>query len=213
MLRQLRADGYEVLFVPVNPPSRAACAGCAGCPTRARCSTRCPTCRASRAFGTWTSPRLLASYWSFVVSPLPAILVARLFGTRVCSTTAAARRTTTSATGAPSSPVAQAGARHVVPRQFPSEVFGRHGYCTEISQRRGDRPLRYRERLPVRRLGGVGAQLLSPSTVSPKRWRPSARRARYPEARSRSPVRQRRVRGMRRSSPPGTSGCHLPRAT
>src|SRR5713226_2231774 len=74
----LRRDGYEVAFIPINPPF----------PPGLRWLRRCPFARTllNQALFLPSLARLRradvihifsASYWSFLLSPVPAILAAR----------------------------------------------------------------------------------------------------------------------------------------
>lgn len=185
MLRQLRADGYDVIFVPVNPAF----------PRGLRWLRRLPYARTllNQALYVPSLARLRhvdvaqvfsASYWSFVVSPLPAILAARLFGVRVVLNYRSGEADDhLTRWGALVHPWLKLVHAIVVPSQFLSDVFARHGYRTEIIRNvvETDR-FAYRERLPVRpRLVSVRnfeAHYRVANTVEAF----SFVRARYPEA-------------------------------
>jgi glycosyltransferase involved in cell wall biosynthesis len=183
--RQLREDGYDVTFVPVNPAF----------PRGLRWLRRLPYARTllNQALYVPSLARLRradvahvfsASYWSFVVSPLPAVLVARLFGARVVLNYRSGEADDhLSHWGVLVHPWLKLVDVIVVPSQFLSEVFARHGYRTEIIRNVVD-PTRfaYRERLPLR-----------PRLVSVRNFEAHYRvgntleafsfvRARYPEA-------------------------------
>jgi L-malate glycosyltransferase len=185
LLQQLRADGYDVTFVPVNPTF----------PRGLRWLRRLPYARTllNQALYLPSLARLRsvdvahvfsASYWSFVVSPLPAIVAARVFGARVVLNYRSGEADDhLSHWGALVHPWLKLVDTIVVPSQFLSEVFARHGYRTDIIRNVVDTTrFAYRERRPLR-----------PRLVSVRNFEPHYRvantleafsfvRARYPDA-------------------------------
>jgi glycosyltransferase involved in cell wall biosynthesis len=185
LLRQLRADGYDVTFVPVNPTF----------PRGLRWLRRLPYARTllNQALYLPSLARLRsvdvahvfsASYWSFLVSPLPAVVAARAFGARVVLNYRSGEADDHLAHwGALVHPWLKLVDVIVVPSQFLSEVFARHGYRTDVIRNVVDTTrFAYRERLPLR-----------PRLVSVRNFEPHYRvantveafsfvRARYPEA-------------------------------
>jgi glycosyltransferase involved in cell wall biosynthesis len=185
MLRRLREEGYDVTFVPVNPAF----------PRGLRWLRRLPYARTvlNQALYIPSLARLRhadvahvfsASYWSFVVSPLPAILAARLFGARVVLNYRSGEADDHLTNwGALVHPWLRLVHAIVVPSQFLSDVFGRHGYRTQIIRNVVDTArFAYRERAPLR-----------PRLVSVRNFETHYRvantveafsfvRARYPEA-------------------------------
>lgn len=149
----LRGDGFAVAFVPVNPRF----------PSGLRWLRRVPYCRTILNeilyVPSLTALRsadvvhvFSASYWSFLVSPAPALLVARALGKRVVLNYHS---------GEAADHLAQWGSRvhpwlrlaHaiVVPSRYLQNVFARHGYRTRVVRNVVDTSrFRYREREPLR---------------------------------------------------------------
>lgn len=153
LLRRLREDGYDVTFVPVNPAF----------PRGLRWLRRLPYARTllnqllyvpslARLRRADVAHVFSASYWSFVVSPLPAILAARLFGVRVVLNYRSGEADDhLSHWGALVHPWLKLVHVIVVPSRFLSGVFARHGYRTDVIGNVVDTSrFAYRERLPLR---------------------------------------------------------------
>ncbi len=153
MLRQLREEGFEVIFVPVNPAF----------PRGLRWLRRLPYARTvlNEALYLPSLARLRhvdvahvfsASYWSFVVSPLPAIVAARLLGVRVVLNYRSGEADDhLGRWGALVHPWLRLAHAIVVPSRFLREVFARHGHrATVIGNVVDTRRFAYRERLPLR---------------------------------------------------------------
>ena len=134
LMESLDKDGFEVLFIPVNPTF----------PRGLRWLRRIPVLRTifnqSLYIGSLLRIRradvvhiFSASYWSFLLAPVPAILAARLFGKRIVLNYHS---------GEADDHLANWGRRvhpwlHrvdviVVPSDFLQDVFARHGYETKV---------------------------------------------------------------------------------
>jgi L-malate glycosyltransferase len=149
----LRREGYEVLFVPINPRF----------PPGLRWLRRVPYMRTvvNESLYVPTLVRLRradvahifsASYWSFVLSPLPAMLAARSFGKRVVLHYHSGEAADHLARwGVLVHPWLRLADEIVVPSEYLRKIFAHHGYQTrvicnivETSQ------FAYRERRPLR---------------------------------------------------------------
>lgn len=153
LVRELRDEGYTVMFLPIDPSFPAA----------ARWLRRLPGARTLLNQALYL-PSLLAlrraqvvhvfaaSHWSFLISPVPAMLVAKLLGKRVILNYHS---------GEAEGHLARCSrATHrllrladeiVVPSEFLREVFARHGYRARVIPNVVDlSQFRFRERLPLR---------------------------------------------------------------
>jgi glycosyltransferase involved in cell wall biosynthesis len=92
-----------------------------------------------------------ASYWSFLLAPVPAILVARLFGKRaVLHYHSGEAEDHLSHWGALVHPWLRMADEIVVPSEYLQQVFARHGYHTRVVKNVVDtKRFAYRERLPL----------------------------------------------------------------
>jgi glycosyltransferase involved in cell wall biosynthesis len=130
----LRSEGYEVLFVPINPDF----------PPGLHWLRRYPYVRTVVNEACFL-PTLLrfrqadvvhifsASYWSFVLAPLPAVLVARSFGKRVVLHYHSGEATDHLARwGMLVHPWLRLADEIVVPSEYLRAVFGQHGYRTWV---------------------------------------------------------------------------------
>ena len=153
LIRALRDDGYPVMFLPIDPSFPAA----------ARWLRRLPGARTLLNQALYL-PSLLAlrrahvvhvfaaSHWSFLISPVPAMLAARVLGKRVVlnyhsgeadSHLARCSRATHG--------LMRLADEIVVPSVFLREVFERHGYRVRVIPNVVDLSrFRFRERLPLR---------------------------------------------------------------
>jgi L-malate glycosyltransferase len=153
LLQNLRHDGYEVCFIPINPRF----------PTALRWLRRVPYARTVLNQVLYL-PSLLrichadvahifsASYWSFLLAPVPAMLVARLAGTRVVlhyhsgEADDHLRRW-----GLLVHPWLRLPHEIVVPSSYLQEVFGRHGYRVHVIRNVVDTShFLFRRRIPLR---------------------------------------------------------------
>jgi len=134
LVEALRADGYDVAFVPINPRF----------PRRLRWVRRIPYLRTVLNQALYL-PGLLrlaradvvhvfsASFWSFLLAPLPAMLAGRLFGARVVlhyhSGEAADHL---GRWGVLVHPWLRLAHLIVVPSEFLAGVFAEHGHGTRV---------------------------------------------------------------------------------
>jgi glycosyltransferase involved in cell wall biosynthesis/peptidoglycan/xylan/chitin deacetylase (PgdA/CDA1 family) len=160
----LRDEGFEVIAVATNPRF----------PKSLAWLRRVPLARTllNQVMYAWSLRHLRradavhvfsASFWSFLLAPVPAMLAARAFGKRVIlnyhSGEAGEHLGRWSALVHPGLRLAH---RIVVPSLYLREVFARHGYEAEVIRNVVDtRHFRYRERLPLR------PRLLSTRTLEP----------------------------------------------
>jgi L-malate glycosyltransferase len=149
----LRQDGYEVTFLPVNPKF----------PTGLQWLRRYPYVRTllNQVLYLPSLARLRradvvhifsASYWSFLLAPLPAILAARVLGKRIIlhyhSGEAEDHLARWSSLVHPWLRLVN---DIVVPSDYLRKVFARHGYRTRVIRNVVDTScFRYRERIPPR---------------------------------------------------------------
>lgn len=149
----LRAEGYGILFVPINP----------GLSSQLRWLRRYPYVRTlvNEAHYLPTLFRLRqadlvhvfsASYWSFVLAPLPAILLARRFGKRVVLHYHSGEAHDHLARWGPLvHPWLRLVDEIVVPSEFLRAVFARYGYRTRVIHNIVDMArFNYRERRVLR---------------------------------------------------------------
>ena len=134
LLQGLRGEGYEVLFIPINP----------GPPPGLRPLGRYSYVRtaANEALYLGTLLRIRpadvvhifsASYWSFVLAPLPAILVGRGLGKRVVLNYHSGEAADHLARwGLRVHPWLRLADEIVVPSEFLRAVFARHGYRARV---------------------------------------------------------------------------------
>lgn len=160
----LRSEGHRVLFVPINPHL----------PPGVRWIRRYPYVR-TVLNEAWYLPSLLrfrrtdvvhifsASYWSFVLAPLPAILVARSLGKRVVLHYHSGEAADHLARWGPLvHPWLRMADEIVVPSEYLRATFCRHGYETRVIPNIVDTSrFRYRERRPF------GPRLLSTRNLEP----------------------------------------------
>ena len=158
LVEELRRDGYRVEFVPINPRF----------PGWLRWLRRVPCART--ALNQWLYlPRLQrlrdaevvhvfsASYWSFLLAPVPAILAAKALGKRVVLNYHSGEAEDHLARwGALVHPFLRQADEIVVPSEYLRSVFARHGYSARVIRNVVDPShFRYRERKPL------GPRLLS----------------------------------------------------
>lgn len=185
LMHGLRNEGYEVLFVPINP----------GFPLGLRWLRRYRYVRTVvnevRYLPTLLRLRqadlvhvLSASYWSFVLAPLPAILVARGFGKRLVLNYHSGEAPDHLARwGRLVHPWLRLVDEIVVPSEYLRSVFTRHGYRTRVIRNVVDTSrFVYRERrIPRPRL--LSTRNLEPHYRVDNTLEAFARlRGRYPDA-------------------------------
>lgn len=148
----LRADGYGVELVPINPPFPRG----AGWLKRLRFirtvaneGLYLPTLRRLRSAD--VVHVLSASYWSFLLAPLPAIIAARKWGKPILLNYHSGEADDHLAHwGSLVHPWLKMVDKIVVPSVFLRDVFARHGYRAEVIHNIIDTGrFRYRERLPL----------------------------------------------------------------
>lgn len=149
----LRSEGYGVTFIPINPSF----------PPGLRWLRRYPYFRTLLNQVLYL-PRLLAlrhadvahifsaSYWSFLLAPLPAILAARFFAKHVVLNYHSGEADDHLARwGALVHPWLRLVDEIVVPSEYLRGVFARHGYQARVVRNVVDTScFRYRERMPLR---------------------------------------------------------------
>ena len=149
----LRSEGYDVAFIPINPRF----------PPGLRWVRRYPYARTLLNEGLYF-PSLLrlrrvdvvhvfsASYWSFMLAVVPAILVARSLGKRVVLHYHSGEAEDHLARwGLLVHPWLRLVDEIVVPSEYLRHVFARHGYRVRVIRNVVDTScFRYRERTPLR---------------------------------------------------------------
>jgi glycosyltransferase involved in cell wall biosynthesis len=149
----LRIEGYDVTLMPINP----------GFPAGLQWIRRYPYARTLLNQALYL-PSLLrlrrfdvahifaASYWSFLFSPMPAILAARSVGTRVVLNYHSGEAEDHLANwGMLVHPWLHLVDEIVVPSEYLREVFARHGYRARVIRNVVDTScFRFRERAPLR---------------------------------------------------------------
>lgn len=153
LAEELGNDGYDVTFVPINPRF----------PLGLRWLRRYPYARTllNQALYLPSLVRLRtaevahvfsASYWSFLLSPAPAIVVARCLGKRVVLNYHSGEAEDHLARwGILVHPWLRSVDEIVVPSEYLRTVFARHGYPARVIRNVVDTSrFRYRERLPLR---------------------------------------------------------------
>jgi len=153
LIRELREEGYPVVFLPIDPSFPAA----------ARWLRRLPGARTLLNQALYL-PSLFAlrkahvvhvfsaSYWSFLISPVPAMLAARALGKRVVLNYHSGEAEDHLARcGKATHRLLRLADEIVVPSEFLREVFARHGYRVRVIPNVVDLSrFRFRERLPLR---------------------------------------------------------------
>jgi glycosyltransferase involved in cell wall biosynthesis len=148
----LQDDGFEVLFLPVNPRF----------PRGLRWLRRIPMVRTAvnQLFYGISLLRLRrvdvvhvfsASYWSFLLAPVPAVLAARAFGKRVILNYHSGEADDhLSRWGMRVHPFLRRVDEIVVPSVYLQRVFASHGYTARVLRNIIDlSSFRFRERMPV----------------------------------------------------------------
>jgi len=164
LIRELRDEGYPVMFLPIDPSFPAA----------TRWLRRLPGVRTLLNQALYL-PSLLrlrrahvvhvfaASHWSFLISPVPAILMARALGKRVVLNYHSGEADLHLARCSRATHrLMRLADEIVVPSEFLKEVFERHGYRVRVIPNVVDLTrFRFRERRPLR------ARLLSTRNLEP----------------------------------------------
>src|SRR2546426_6853457 len=148
----LRADGYTVDFVPINPRFPRGLAWLRRFRyARTLVNETLYLIRLSELRRADVVHAFSASYWSFVLAPLPAILAARALGKRVVLNYRSGEADDHLARwGALIRPWLRLVDDIVVPSEFLRGVFARHGYRARVIPNVVDLShFRYRERNPL----------------------------------------------------------------
>ncbi len=181
----LRGEGYPVMFLPINPPFPRGLGWVRRWPylrTLLNQLLYVPSLRRLRDVD--VAHVFSASYWSFLLAPVPAIVAARLMGKRVLLHYHSGEADDHLARwGALVHPWLRLVGEIVVPSVYLRGVFARHGYRTRVIRNIVDLSrFSYRER-----------EALSPRLLSVRNFEPYYRvdttleafalvKARYPEA-------------------------------
>ena len=181
----LRQEGYPVSFVPINPPFPRGLGWVRRCPYARTLLTQAlyrPSLR--RLAQSDVVHVFAASYWSFVLGPVPAILAARRLGKRVVLNYHSGEADDHLARwGRLVHPFLKMADAIVVPSRYLRGVFTRRGYITRVIPNVVDTgAFRYRDRVPLRpRL--LSTRNLEPGYDVANTIRAMALlRGRYPEA-------------------------------
>ncbi len=165
LVRELRAEGYRVMFFPVDPTF----------PAVARWLRRLPGARTLLNQALYL-PSLVglrrahvvhvfaASHWSFILSPVPAMLVAWALGKRVVLNYHSGEAETHLARcGRSTHMLMRLADEIVVPSEFLRKAFARHGYRVRVIPNVVDfSRFRFRQRAPLR------PRLLSTRNLEPQ---------------------------------------------
>ena len=160
----LRADGYDVAFVRINPRFPRAFRWVRRCPyvrTALNQALYLPSLRALRHAD--VVHVFSASYWSFLLAPVPAMLAAHRFGKRIVLNYHSGEAEDHLARwGRLVHPWLRLADEIVVPSEYLKAVFARHGYRARVVPNIVDTGrFRYRARTPLR------ARLLSTRNLEP----------------------------------------------
>jgi glycosyltransferase involved in cell wall biosynthesis len=130
----LRADGYDVAYVRIDPRFPRALRWVRRCPyarTALNQALYLPSLRALRHAD--VVHVFSASYWSFLLAPVPAMLAARRFGKRVVLNYHSGEAEDHLARwGRLVHPWLRLAAEIVVPSEYLKAVFARHGYRARV---------------------------------------------------------------------------------
>jgi glycosyltransferase involved in cell wall biosynthesis len=153
LCERLRSDGYGVTFIPINPAFPR--------PFKRLREWRylrtvfnemfyIPSLRAVRNVD--VVHIFSASYWSFLLAPLPAMLAAKAFGKRVIlNYHSGEARDHLARWGALVHPWLKLADEIIVPSEYLGQVFATHGYAARVIHNVIDTSrYRFRERKPLR---------------------------------------------------------------
>lgn len=164
LVEALTNDGYDVTFVPIDPAFPRGLHGLRGVKylrTAINQALYLPSLAQLRDVD--VVHVFSASYLSFLIAPVPAMLAARLFGKRVVLHYHSGEADDHLANwGALVHPWLRLAHQIVVPSTYLAEVFARHGYSARVIPNVVDLSrFRFRERMPV------GPRLLSTRNLEP----------------------------------------------
>lgn len=153
LIDQLRDTGYPVSFVPVNPRFPAGLGWCRRLPlvrTALNEALYLPSLRRLRDAD--VVHVYSASYWSFLLAPVPALLAARRYGKRVILNYHSGEADDHLAHwGRLVHPMLRLADEIVVPSPYLQQVFARHGYRSRVIRNVVDTDaFAFRERDPLR---------------------------------------------------------------
>jgi L-malate glycosyltransferase len=153
LAERLRADGYEVGFIPINPRFPAPLEGMRRWPyARTLLNQALYFPSLLRLQGADVVHVFSASYWSFLLAPLPAILMAKCLRKRVVVNYHSGEAEDHLAKwGKLVHPWLRLADDIVVPSDYLKNIFARHGYRARVIRNVVDTSrFRYRERAPLR---------------------------------------------------------------
>lgn len=153
LVQNLRADGWPLRFIPIDPRFPPGLAWVRRVPylrTVLNQTLYLPSLASLRHAD--TVHVFSASYWSFLLAPLPAMLAAKLFGKRVILNYHSGEAEDHLAQwGVLVHPWLKLADEIVVPSVYLQRVFARHGYCARVIVNVVDTSrFLYRDRTPLR---------------------------------------------------------------
>jgi glycosyltransferase involved in cell wall biosynthesis len=149
----LRQDGHDVFFVPIDPRFPGPLRWLRQVPYARTMLNQLLYCASLlRLRAADVVYVFAASYWSFVLAPLPAIAVARLLGRRVLLAYHSGEAADhLNRWGVFVHPWLRMADEIIVPSEYLQGIFGRHGYRSQLVRNVVDTSrFRYRERQPLR---------------------------------------------------------------
>lgn len=130
----LKAEGHDVVRVPIDPPFPASLRFLRGVPVARTALNQVIYGRSLLRLRRFDVVHVFsASYWSFLLSPLPALVAGRLFGRRVVLNYHSGEADDHLARfGILVHPWLRLADALVVPSDYLREVFAAHGYATRV---------------------------------------------------------------------------------
>jgi glycosyltransferase involved in cell wall biosynthesis len=153
LIRELQAEGYPVMFLPIDPTFPAAVRWLRRLPgarTLLNQALYLPSLAGLRR--AHVVHVFAASHWSFILSPVPAMLVARGLGKRVVLNYHSGEADIhLTRCGRATHWLIRLADEIVVPSEFLKEVFARHGYRVRVIPNVVDLScFRFRTRIPLK---------------------------------------------------------------